>query len=815
VASDREQPKTTREGGSAWSPPLSRLEESVVAHAGRGEALDLFVEETPDAGRTHVRFAVMGKWGADRTVRAEVLRHLLVESQWPVHAKGVRLRGARIEGVLDLESATLRCPLVLRDCYLDSGQPVSLDYATASRLEMVRCRLAGLAADTLVATMGLDLSGSTFTGPVRLVGANVTGQLSLRGAEITATDKDQNALVADRITVDGGAFLDGGFTAAGTVRLHGAIVIGQLSLRGATITPADKEHNALVADGITVRGDALLDDGFIAYGTVCLPGASITGPLSLEGARITPTGKDHRALVADGITVGGGAFFGDGFTAGGTVSLIGANITVQLGLKGARITAVDKDGDALVADRIAVDGDAFLDDGFTADGTVRLPGASITGELGLRGARITAVDKDGDALVADRITVGGGVFLDGGFAASGAVCLPGASITGELSLRGARIAAADKGGDALVADRITVDGGVFLDGGFTAGGAVRLFGASITGQLSLTGAQITPADRNHNALVADGITVGGGVFLDGGFTAGGAVCLRGASITGPLSLSRATLAGTTVALDARGAKISQQLVWAPNEPVKGAVNLERAQVQRLDDSWSKVRGNGYWPTGGGLRLAGFAYEGFGGSNPATREQRLEWIRGQHQKPHGDAPGRFDAQPYEQLARVYRQVGQETDARGVAVARRNDLRTYGDLGWWQRLGNWLLDVTIKHGHQPLRALRILLLVYALAFVLFVVAQHQDDVMVPIGDTSSLEPVPTAMVGVEGYPDFHPWAYAVDVTIPIVKTGQADHWEPDTEAEWGWAWYAGSWVFTGLGWALAVLAVAGCTGLVRKD
>jgi len=45
-----------------------------------------------------------------------------------------------------------------------------------------------------------------------------------------------------------------------------------------------------------------------------------------------------------------------------------------------------------------------------------------------------------------------------------------------------------------------------------------------------------------------------------------------------------------------------------------------------------------------------------------------------------------------------------------------LRTYGSLSWARRTGNWLLDVTIKHGYQPLRAVGMLLAVYAVALLL---------------------------------------------------------------------------------------------------
>ncbi len=129
--------------------------------------------------------------------------------------------GVLISGQLDLESATLRCPLHLDSCYLDNDGPVVLDYATASVLILTGCHMGGLEADNLVVTRELDLTGTTFTGPVRLLDAEITGQLVMRGAQV---GKDGRILSADGLKVGGSVFLDsdadrGAFTAAGAVRL--------------------------------------------------------------------------------------------------------------------------------------------------------------------------------------------------------------------------------------------------------------------------------------------------------------------------------------------------------------------------------------------------------------------------------------------------------------------------------------------------------------------------------------------------------------------------------------------------------------------
>jgi hypothetical protein len=58
---------------------------------------------------------------------------------------------------------------------------------------------------------------------------------------------------------------------------------------------------------------------------------------------------------------------------------------------------------------------------FGAAGAVRLAGASIEGQLGMRGATLTGTAPAGNALVAEAIRVTGEVFLDEGFEAARAV----------------------------------------------------------------------------------------------------------------------------------------------------------------------------------------------------------------------------------------------------------------------------------------------------------------------------------------------------------------------------------------------------------
>jgi hypothetical protein len=72
-----------------------------------------------------------------------------------------------------------------------------------------------------------------------------------------------------------------------------------------------------------------------------------------------------------------------------------------------------------------------------------------------------------------------------------------------------------------------------------------------------------------------------------------------------------------------------------------------ATVEVLDSFMS------YRDAGGRLRLDGFTYGRLGGAEPAAVMQRLAWIRSQYRPKASEMAAPFAAQPYEQLASVYR------------------------------------------------------------------------------------------------------------------------------------------------------------------
>ncbi len=233
-----------------------------------------------------------------RTIRADILRYLILGGcdGCRTHEWGAQLRGAYIDGELDLSFATARGAIGLTDCRF--VQPLILLQA---RLE------------TLV------LSGSALP-----------------------------SLQAQGIQVTGDVFLRNGFSAEGEVSLGGATIGGQLDCTEGRFQNSDGD--ALNAQGIRVTGDVFLCNGFTAEGGVSLSGATIGGHLDSTEGRFQNYDGDE--LNAQGIQITGGVFLRDGFSAEGEVSLSGATIGGQLVCTGGRFQ--NSDGDALNAQRLRV-----------------------------------------------------------------------------------------------------------------------------------------------------------------------------------------------------------------------------------------------------------------------------------------------------------------------------------------------------------------------------------------------------------------------------------------------------------------------------
>jgi hypothetical protein len=280
--------------------PLTPLERKLVEHVERGERLDL-------AGDDPVEEAAMRQWRADRTIRAWVVRDIARGRLAPdPDPHGLRLRGARIAGRVDLDNITSAVAIHLSNCILDKG--LSARGSRLTDLALVRCWLehptrAGIDADGLVARSlaihKTTVHANTTRGAVRLRSARIGGELDCVGA--TLTNDSGPALDATSLITDLDLFMNSGFSATGVgnmgaVCLLGAHIGGQMNCDGATLT--NNSGPALEATSLTLDLDLFMNSGFSATGvgdegTVRLLGAHIGGERTwpMRSAGWSPTGS--------------------------------------------------------------------------------------------------------------------------------------------------------------------------------------------------------------------------------------------------------------------------------------------------------------------------------------------------------------------------------------------------------------------------------------------------------------------------------------------------------------------------------------------
>ena len=601
----------------------------LIRYAGNSARLDYCRELSPP-GLEQVR-----SLGRGRSLDASSIRNILIGADKPdppqvIDPHGVVICGAWIRGELNLDGVTAAIGLRFTGCRFD--QPLSLCDAKLPWLFLDTCVLPAVTAsrarvDTL-SIRGCELDGRRPDGLIQLAGTQVASELRLDGTRLA--NHSGPALAAPGLSVGGGstcvgAFLDG-LDAVGhadgeaAVNLSGAEVSGNLMLRGARL--ANRSGPALLADGISVRGDLQLarDAGsgrdFQAsgggwQGTALLRGGTISGQLSLEHARVScgpaeggPPPHRRRSV--------------------GAVCLSGSTIAGNLVLRHAQLAAATMS--ALMAENLTVKGHAGTcesrHEGLTATGSgplgaVCLAGASVTGQLSLRGT--TLVNESGPALLADLITIGDGARLDQDFSAegegeAGALRLPEARIGGDLRLNGARLT--NHTGPALLADGVIVQSHLVLDADVASGrrfeaagagrhGTLLIRGATVSGRLSMEGAhvrrghapgrrpgeQIRDEIEQHTPAGLTAITTilrGCDCEPAGGDGSEGAVCLSNTTVGGRLALRNAFLSNDTgpalmadyltVKDDAAGCEETRNGLTAIGSGPSGAICLAAATI---------------------------------------------------------------------------------------------------------------------------------------------------------------------------------------------------------------------------------------------
>jgi len=485
-----------------------------------------------------------------------------------------------------------------------------------------------------------------------------------------------------------------------------------------------------------------------------------------------------------------------------------------------------------------------LRNGFSADGPVNFTVAVIEGHFECDNG---IFDSDGSAPALDLRggTVNGSVNLRWNFRARGGVELQATKIGGYFECDGGGFASAG-GGVALNANSATVSGNVALRRGFKAEGGVVLTSAKVGGDVDCA-AGIFNSETSAPALIANAVKVGGSVKLRQGFRAAGRVDFANAKIGADLDCDDGEFVHKSgeIALIADSAEIGGSALFRKTKVVGtvflgfaniganlqwyGLVSPERCIIDLyFTETRILLNAENSWPNPGNLNVDGFIYEEIDREASLNADVQLRWLARQ-------SAGRFASQPYEQLAKVFRKMGLEDEARKVLIRKNKEHSRHvhgpGEWLWYAWIGK-----LVGYGYEPWRAFALSLVVLATGWIAFRVGYDQK-IVTPTETAHFAMPTGTGEVRTADnrrsvptdYPKFNAFAYSVETFVPFLRLEMATRWSPNPHLgsplpvgllayvgfprNWGSLLRYYLWFHIIAGWTLTSLWVGAVTGLVK--
>jgi hypothetical protein len=729
---------------------------------------------------------------ARRAADAAALRRCCRELKDQIDPRGIRLRNAVVAGQLELAGFGVPFPLRFDGCEFESVPVV--EGAQLHELALTGCGLPGLLGNGLRVRRDLDLSRSRVTGGHRtsastskrsaiwLCESDIGGRLLCLDTVVSA--EGERSIQADRMHVGGTVRLLHEFRARGEIRLLGARIDGSLDLTGARIECAAGPALDL---GVAVIGGSLF---LIADTAGRRP--VIEGRLNMRSARISGQLQIRNATLREPENMPADSGYSRSRLGGTVLSLsaprlsVGAEVTLEgtcevtggLDLAMSEMSSlIVSAGSSLNAPgRTAIDltnaelrSSLTFDPGVTVRGTVRLTGASIHGNLTLRGAVLSAPERN-SLVAAQGLRVDGDVELQNLTATGGQLTFRSATLGSVVDAAGAQLD--NPGGYTLSLSQAIVRGSVRLVDGFDSAGLVVLRRAAVEGRLQCTGGSFAcpaPTRRNPQGHAIEAIL---------------------ATIRGGMDLG-----------------------WTKVAP---SVDFTNASTTFLADDPAN------WPER--FTVVGFIYDRFEqpqdrdtGLSPWDRRARCNWLSRQAE---------YDSGPYEQAARVFRQHGYATEAEEILIAQRRQARRANRArrSFPRRALDAAYGASVGYGYRPGRVLWLLVVLLALVTASLATPAGQATLRAttPAGvvyTTSGLlrpggGPVPHADACGDGQVRcFEPVLYAIDTVVPLVSLDQRSTWYPDPHVRDGafMQWWLN--IATVLGWLLSSIFVLSFARLAR--
>ena len=462
---------------------------------------------------------------------------------------------------------------------------------------------------------------------------------------------------------------------------------------------------------------------------------------------------------------------------------------------------------------------------------LELRNCAIPEEMSLDSAEFPGLSLNGShtgAIYAPGIKVMGELDMGHGFDASAEVYMSGLTIDGAAGFNGGHfrhsIAPREIPPEwlelesqmkvALNIHDAQIKGTLGMSDGFQSEGAILMDNATISGDFICWGARFINPNRytiwapqsviSHDVHLSDvlfqppvpHISVVNGIMNFWGARIGGGLDVAGVKFGGAPSDDHG--------LDASHASIQNLITIGASFGGDAFEHLNGAQIQFIFDDPAS------WPNPGKLDIGQLKYQAFVAPSPLDVTSRLHWL--------GLSATSSDPQPYDELAKYYRSVGDISSATRVLIAR--DDAIYSRAGPIRRAWGKFLKVTVGYGHEPLRTVAWMLAVILLGAALVSIGTRAG-VMRLTWPENTAPPAGHATAGL------NPLLYSLDVFLPFVNLHQEHYWWPDETASGECAIFGrrvpvrGSmlryylWLQIMAGWLLSAVFIAGLTGLIQND
>jgi hypothetical protein len=744
--------------------------------------------------------ADVSAWSESRKVRGEILAALLLGACDPVPGFAPALR---LTGALVIGDIDLKQAVVRAPLELISCRimdVVRLNGATLPGVNLNNSTFSWFNAESATIEGYLSFIGSRCTGEIRLIAAHITSALALTGAELSSTYG--LPLTMDNARIDG-VMQCSNITITGEARLLNVNITGSLDLTDAKLSNPGARTVSLDYSKI----GSIYCSGMNATGQFRLLGTQVEGEISMNGASIeNPQGE---AIEGFGLSVDGSVFCRK-LHAQGEVHLNGSHITGQFDLNGARLENPGRN--ALTADGLTVDDVTFCGAGFHATGAVRLPHARLSKQITLSGGAHFE-NPGGVALQAAGLLVNGD-FVGEGVKVDGELRLAGSSISGHLDLRKSEVvnrddAAVDLDGSVIGQDLLLTEAHLI--------GELRLMDARLGAQLKLNDANLE--NKDGVALLADRVSIAAGLFGHR-LQATGMVRIPAAHIVGELSLNDARLEHRLddTALHGERLNVGDMLCQGAFHST-GEIRLVGAQIAgQLGLQGAHLESTNYpslnfqQATADSLWLAGAAITGMIDLTSA----KVASLR--DEPPHWpsvclDGFEYADLQPYAAASSdTGRLAWLSHSPEGYRPQPYEQLAAY-----YRKLGNdqeartvLLVKQRRRRAHMPLTT-RIfgyvldILVGYgyrplrAFSWLIFLLAF--GSLYFAVHQPTPVDPA--------NHPHFQSVLYTASLIIPVVNLGENGAWNNSGLAQWIAA------LLIAMGWILATAVVAGATRVLTRN